>query len=257
MSAPHTPIGVLVPGLPHPLLTPDANPGYRRLADAFEVARQRIAATDADLLVVYSTMWPSVIGHQIQADPAPKWVHVDELFHALGSMPYEFRIDAPFAEKLKDCATARGLSARTVAYRGFPIDTGSVVALKLLNPDNRLPAVILSSNVYADRAETLVLGKATADALAATGRKAAAVVVSTLSNRIFTEWVDPVDDHVHSPKDEEWNQKVLEFLAAGRLEDTAQLSREIHRQIRVHKVVAYKPLWWLSALMGRHNRYRG
>jgi hypothetical protein len=111
--------------------------------------------------------------------------------------------------------------------------------------------------VYADRAETIVLGKATADAIAASGRKAAAIVVSTLSNRLFTEWIDPADDRVHSQKDEEWNQKLLEFLAAGRLEDTAQLSREIHKQIRVHKVVAYKPLWWLSAVMGRHNRYRG
>ena len=257
MSAENTPIGLLVPGLPHPLLCPDANPGYRALADAFAEARARIAATGADLLVIYSTMWPSIIGHQIQADPAPRWVHVDEVFHQLGSIPYEFRVDAGFAEQVRDCAIRRGLSARTVAYHGFPIDTGSVVALKLLNPDNRIPAVILSSNLYADRAETIVLGKATADALAATGRRAAVVVVSTLSNRLFTEWIAPADDRVHSPKDDEWNRKLLEFLAAGRLEDTAQLSREIHRQIRVNKVVAYKPLWWLSAVMGRHNRYRG
>src|SRR5690606_32943615 len=54
-----------------------------------------------------------------------------------------------------------------------------------------------------------------------------------------------------------WNRKILEFLAAGRLEDVAQLSRTIHKQIRVKKVVSFKPMWFLSALAGAHNRYAG
>ena len=249
--------GLVVTGLPHPLLVPEQNPGWQRLRDGYEAARRELEESDADLIVVYSTLWPSVVGHQIQADPAPTWVHVDELFHGLGSIPYSFRIDADFAHAVQRCATERGLHARTVAYHGFPIDTGSVVALKLLNPDNRLPAVILSSNVYSDRAETLVLGKAVADAVQAGGRKAAAVAVTSLSNRLFTDWIEPGDDRIHSPKDDEWNQKLLEFLGAGRLEDVAQLSRVIQDQIRVSKVVNFKPMWWLAAAMGQHNRYRG
>ncbi len=258
MSADAAPVvGVMVPGLPHPLLCPQANPGYQRLRDGFEAARQHLLAQRPDLLLVYSTMWPSVIGHQIQADPSPTWVHVDELFHDLGSIPYTFRIDAAFAEQLAATANARGLHARTVAYHGFPIDTGSVVALKLLNPDNALPAVIVSSNVYADRAETIVLGKACRNAAREAGRRMAVVVVGTLSNRLFTDWIDPAHDRIHSPKDEEWNAKLLEFLGQGRLEDAAQLSREVHRQIRVRKVQNFKPFWFWSAVMGAHNRYRG
>lgn len=252
-----TPIGIVVPGLPHPLLAPQQSPHWAAVRAGFESARARLEASGAEIIVLYSTMWPSILGHQMQADPAPEWVHVDELFHALGSIPYKFRIDQAFAERWRDAAIARGLAARTVSYKGFPIDTGTVVALKLLNPDNRLPAAIVSSNIYSDRAETVVLGKATRDAIAASGRKAAIVVVSTLSNRIFTDWIDPADDRIHSPKDDEWNRKLLEFLGAGRLEDTAQLSREIHRQIRIHKVVSFKALWWMSAVMGQHNRYRG
>lgn len=247
----------IVPGLPQPLLTPEANPGYEALRQGFSEARQALVDAGADLLVLYSTMWPSVLGHQIQADPEPTWVHVDELFHDLGSIPYRFRIDAHFATTWRDAARARGLAARTVAYEGFPIDTGSVVALKLLNPDNALPAVIVSSNVYADRAETTVLAKSLRDAARAGGRRVAAVSVMTLSNRLFTGFIDPADDHIHSPKDEEWNDKLLQFLAEGRLEDTAQLSRTIHRQIRVPKVVNFKPMWWLSAVMGGHNRFDG
>ena len=61
---------------------------------------------------------------------------------------------------------------RKVDYHGFPIDTGSVVALKLINPDNRLPSVILSSNVYADRAETVVFAKAAKETLEKSNKKA-------------------------------------------------------------------------------------
>ena len=248
-------LGGLVPGIPHPLLCPNKNAGWLALNNGFARARQSIIDSDADLLLLYSTMWPSVIGHQIQARPEPEWVHVDELFHDLGSIPYKFRIDAPFGEKLAKAAQARGLQARTVDYHGFPIDTGSVVALKLLNPDNRIPASIVSSNVYSDRSETLVLAKAARDAMV--GRKVAVFNVMTLSNRLFTDWIHPDQDHIHSAKDEEWNQKLLQFLAEGRLEDVAQLSRTIQSSIRVHKVVNFKPMWFLSGVMGQDNNYAG
>ena len=90
--------GYVLPGLPHPLLVPDQNPGWRRLRDAFDEVRKEIAQSEADLLLIYSTMWPSVIGHQILARPLAEWVHVDELFHDLGSIPYSIKLDAPFAE---------------------------------------------------------------------------------------------------------------------------------------------------------------
>ena len=249
--------GLIVPGLPQPLLTPDACEDYRRIADGFAEARQVIHASGADRIIYYSTMWPSVIGHQVQARREPEWVHVDELFHDLGSIPYRFQVDADLAHGLVRHMRVRGLQARTVDYHGFPIDTGTVVANKLLNGDNALPITVLSSNVYSDRAETVVHGKAVRDAVIEGGHRAAIVVVGTLSNRLFTDWIDPADDHVHSLKDDEWNRKMLELLGDGRLEDTAQLSREIHRQIRVPKVVNFKPMWWLSSVMGQHNDYDG
>ena len=249
--------GIYCPPHPHPLLCPDGNSGYRNLRQAFEDCAKKIEESDADIILVYSTTWPSVVGHQIQALEKPVWTHVDDDFHYLGSMPYEFSIDVDFANSMKDAAVARGLYARTVAYDGFPIDTGSVVALSLLNPENRIPAVILSSNMYANRSETIVLGKAARDTLHSQGKKAVVVVVSSLSNRMFTEHIDPSEDRIHSQKDDDWNQKILEFFADGRLEDLSQLSRDIHGQIRVQKVVAYKPAWFMASTMGQHNNYDG
>jgi len=249
--------GAIVPGLPQPLLCPEKNEGWQAIADGFADVRREIDALDPDVLVVYSTMWPSILGHQVQAQPEPEWVHVDELFHDLGSIPYKFQSDVDLANGIVDAGTARNIKVRTTAYYGFPIDTGSVVALKLLNPDNKRKVVILSSNVYSDRSETVVFAKSVADALKAQGKTAAAIVVSTLSNRLHTRFIEPHEDAIHSAKDDEWNRKLLEFLADGRLEDTAQLSRSIQKQIRVHKVVNFKPMWWLSGAMGQNNAYAG
>ena len=247
----------VVPVHPHTVLAPDQNPGWRRLRDAYDDAAQTIRDLKADLIIVYSTTWPSIIGHQIQADPNPEWVMVDHDFHDLGSIPYSFNIDADFAHAWDDANRNRGLQSRTVNYHGFPIDVGSVVALTLLNPDNSIPAVIVSSNMYANRSETTVLAKSCLDVIKAQGRRAVAVTAMSLSNRMFTDFINPEDDKIHSLKDDEWNRKILEFLEEGRLEDVGQLSRTIHQQIRVQKVVAFKPMWWLSAMNGNRNDLTG
>ncbi len=249
--------GYVLPGLIHPLLCPEANPGYQKVRSAFEKVREEIESSAADVILIYSTMWPSILGHQIQAMPEPEWTLVDEEFHDLGSVPYKLKIDSDLAHCYNKHAKSRGLHSRTIAYHGFPIDSGSIVALKLINPHNRIPAVIVSSNIYADRAETVVLAKAAVDALKEQGKKAVAVIISTLSNRLHSNWIDPKDDKIHSLKDQEWNLKILEFLEKGRLEDVSQLSRQIQREARVKKVSNFKPFWWLSTVMGAHNRYKG
>jgi len=249
--------GYILPGIPHILLTPKANPAWEKVRKAMDQVKAEMDQIDADVLMIYSTYWPSVIGHQIQARENPEWVHVDEEFHALGSIPYKLKVDRKLALEYVECAKARKLEARPIDYHGFPIDTGSIVVSQLINPKNRIPCVIVSSNVYADRAETIVLGKAAADALKKQNKRAVAVVVSSLSNRIHTQKTDPKDDHIHSLKDQEWNQKFLGFLEAGRLEDVSQLSRQFQKEGGVNKVANFKPFWWLAAIMGQNNFYTG
>jgi reactive intermediate/imine deaminase len=247
--------GYVVPGMPHPLLAPERSPAWTKLRAAYEQVRAEIAQSGADLLILYSTQWPSVIGHQLQADPSPEWAHVDPEWHELGTMRYRFSIDAAFAKAYEACARARGLHARTVAYKGFPIDTGSVVALKLLDPENRIPATIVSCNMYADRAETIVLGKAARDAVEKSGKKAIAIAVTALSNRLFTHEIDPREDRISSLKDDEWNRKILEIFAEGRLEDVVQLAREFTAQANADSKL--KAIWWLASCLGQHNNYDG
>ena len=247
--------GLIVPGRPHPLLAPEKNPGWKKLREGFEKLAQKIEKSNADLLLLYSTQWPSVIGHQVQSHPNPKWTHVDQDWHDLGSVSYEFRMDSQFAKTYVQCAQKRGLHAREVAYDGFPIDTGSITALKLLNPKNKIPACIVSCNMYADRGETIVLGKAALDAAKATGKRIIPIAVTALSNRIFSKDINPKEDHIHSQKDDEWNRKILEILGEGRLEDVSQLAREFSMQANGDQKM--KAIWWLAAVMGQNNDYHG
>jgi 2-aminophenol/2-amino-5-chlorophenol 1,6-dioxygenase alpha subunit len=256
MAASHPVISAhLVPGHPHVLLAPERSPGWASLRRSYEALAGEIARTDADVLLLFSTQWVSVIGHLMQADPNPKWLHVDYNWYELGEIPYEFRIDAELGHAYAAEGKALGLHTSTVNYRGFPIDTGTIVALKLLNPGNRIPAAVVSCNMYAEKKESVLLGQAAARALAKTGRRAIAVCVSSLSNRYEVTEIDPLHDRISSPKDDEWNRKVLELLGEGRLEDVSQVTREFAHQANADS--KFKGIWWLAGLMGQHNRFRG
>ncbi len=245
----------IVPGQPHPLLAPEKNAGWASLRRSYEAVGREIARSGAELMLVYSTQWFSVIGHLFQIDPKPKWTLVDPNWYELGEIPYEFRIDPEFGKLYARLCKERGMQAATVAYPGFPIDTGTVVALKLLNPDNAIPASVVSCNIYAEREETRALGLAGRAAIGAYGKKTVVVCVTNLSNRYEVAEIDPAHDRISSQKDDEWNRKLLEMLGEGRLEDVAQVARDFAREANAD--MNFKAIWWLGAVMGEHNRYDG
>ncbi|MEA2462469.1 MAG: 2-aminophenol/2-amino-5-chlorophenol 1,6-dioxygenase subunit alpha, partial [Acidobacteriota bacterium] len=216
---------------------------------------REIAKSGAELLLVYSTQWFSVIGHLFQVDPKPAWTLVDANWYEYGSIPYEFKIDPEFGKLYCGIAKSRGMQAATVAYHGFPIDTGTVVALKLLNPENAIPASVVSCNIYAEREETRALGVAGRAAIDAYGKKTVVVCVTNFSNRYEVADIDPAQDRISSQKDDEWNRKLLEMFGEGRLEDVAQVARDFAREANAD--MGFKAIWWLGAVMGEHNRYDG
>jgi 2-aminophenol/2-amino-5-chlorophenol 1,6-dioxygenase alpha subunit len=245
----------IVPGQPHILLGAGRNEGWAKLKAAYERLGREIANSGAELMLVYSTQWFSVIGHLFQVDPKPTWTLVDQNWYELGEIPYEFRIDPEFGKLYARLCKEHGMQAATVAYHGFPIDTGTVVALKLLNPNNTVPASVVSCNIYAEREETRALGYAARAAIEAYGKKTIVVVVTNLSNRYEVGDIDPAHDRISSQKDDEWNRKILEMLGEGRLEDVAQVARDFAREANAD--MGFKAIWWLGAVMGEHNKYDG
>lgn len=256
-----TPLGSLitacyvVPGLPHPLLAADKNPGWNRLRLAMDEVRKEIENSDAELILYFSTQWLTVLGYLFQADPHPKWTLVDSNWHEFGSMPYEFKVDTKFANAYASEVKAMGHYTREVNYRGFPIDTGTVVAQKLLNPGNRLPAAMASCNMYAEKQETLSIGQAAMRAIEMRGLRTVVVSVTGLSSRYHTEEIEYAKDRFSSAKDDEWNQKILEIMGEGRLEDTSEVAREYSRQANAD--MGFRGIWWLNGLAGKTNDFTG
>ena len=245
----------IVSGQPHPLLAPEKNAGWASLRRSFEAVGREIEQSGAELMLVYSTQWFSVIGHLFQVDPKPRWTLVDANWYEYGEIPYEFLIDPEFGKLYARLCKEHGMQAATVAYHGFPIDTGTVVALKLLNPNNAIPASVVSCNIYAEREETRALGFAARAAIEAYGKKTIVVCVTNLSNRYEVREIDPADDRISSQKDDEWNRKILEMLGEGRLEDVAQVARDFAREANAD--MGFKAIWWLGAVLGENNRYDG
>lgn len=245
----------VVPGLPHPLLAADKNPGWKRLRTAMENVRDEIAASDAEMILYFSTQWLTVLGYLFQADPNPKWTLVDHNWHEFGSVQYDFKVETGFATAYANEVKAMGHYTREVNYRGFPIDTGTVVAQKLLNPDNRIPAAMASCNMYAEKQETLSIGQAAMRAIEKHGKRVAVVCVSGLSSRYHTDEIPYENDGFSSAKDDEWNRKILEIFGEGNLEDVSEVAREYSRQANAD--MGFRGIWWLNGLMGKTNDFTG
>lgn len=245
----------VVPGLPHVLLASEQSPAWTSLRESFDVVRREIEASDAEMILYFSTQWLTVLGYLFQANPEPEWTHVDHNWHELGSIHYKFKIDADFARAYAQEVKGLGHYTREVNYRGFPIDTGSIVAQKLLNPNNRLPAAMASCNMYAEKQETLSIGQAAMRAIEKHGKRVAVVVVSGLSSRFEVKDIDPKEDRISSLKDDEWNRKILDLFGEGRLEDVSEVAREYSRQANAD--MGFKGIWWLNGLCGKTNDFEG
>ena len=158
--------GYIMPGMPHVML-PTESASRSELRNACRVAGANAQEARPDVLIVFSTQWVSVLGHLVQARANPTGLHVDENWYDLGNLPYNFRTDLEVARRTIDLGTAAGLQVRPVDYEGFPVDTGTLVALNFLNPKSEIPVVCISCNIYSGREEELKLGQATADAVRA------------------------------------------------------------------------------------------
>lgn len=233
----------IVPGLPHLAYN---NDGWQELKTAYKKAGDSIAAMNPDVLVIYSSQWISVLGHSFQADPNPKGCHVDENWYFMdGAIDFDFNlnVDVELAKAAEEKTKAKGLATKLIDYEGFPIDTGTIVAMKFLNPENKIPVVIVSSNIYCGREDSETLGKAVMETIAESGKKAAVVNISSLSHRFLTQDIKASDDKIADPTQNEWNQKMLDMLKAGDNKKAADMGDEYCKNAGPE--MGFKGFYWM------------
>lgn len=236
--------GYIVPGLPHLVF---AQEGYEALRAAYRQAGEEVQALNPDVLVIYSAQWISVLGHSFQTDPRPQGLHVDENWHAMGEFPFSFPVDVPLAEKAAELAEARGLATKRVNYPGFPIDTGTLVCQHFLNPESRIPVVIVSSNIYCGREDSMALGEAVAEAVEQSGKRAVLVACTSLSNRFWTHSIEPGADAISRPEDEAWNRRMLDLLQAGYTQEALDLTPQFAQEASAEMM--FKGFYWLMGAL--------
>ncbi len=237
----------IVPGQAHIVLANDKCHQWDSLNKSYKKIREEIENANPDLIVYCSTQWLSCLGYMMQGDAEPSGVHVDPNWHELGTLHYKFRVDTSFAEACGEEIRKTGPLCKVVNYKAFPIDTGTIVAQKLLNPENKFPCAMVSCSFYGDQEETINIGKALLTTLKKENKKAAFVLVSNFSNRYFTRDIDPKEDRISSVKDDEWNKKILGLLESGKLKDVVNLAKTFGAE--AHADMGFKGIWCLYGIL--------
>ncbi len=235
-----------VPGLPH-LLQKSRGPSWERLASGYEQVAKDLAASKPDILCLYSSQWLSVLGTSFQCHPQPQGLHVDENWYDFENLPYDFKTDSVLAEKMAIAVKEKGLPTKTVSFESFPIDTGSLVALRFLNTKLNLPVVIVSSWAYANAEASYTIGRLMRETSDAENKRVAYIACSALSHRFSPFEVDPQLDAV-APKEEEWNQQMLRSWEQGDLAGAAELSAAFTKEAGAD--MQFNAFHWLRGVLG-------
>ncbi len=236
----------LLPGLPH-LTSPIAADSWETLRRALRQVGAQVRSLRPAVLVIYSTQWISVLGHSFQTNPNPKGLHVDDNWYELGDFPFDLRVDADLGTRAAAIASSLGLATKTINYPGFPIDTGTLVTLRFLDPEATIPVSIVSCNIYAGQEDSLTLGRAMRQAIVESGRRAVVVACTALSARFFATEIDPHTDHIASAEDDAWNRRILALIAQGRNAEVLALSAE-YAQVAVADM-GFKAFAWLMGVL--------
>jgi 2-aminophenol/2-amino-5-chlorophenol 1,6-dioxygenase subunit alpha len=145
------------------------------------------------------------------------------------------------------------------------VDTGAVVASRLLDPDGRGRWAQVSCNLYADPSAMSAVAAAGVRAAADLGRRPGVVAVSGLSSGLTPRWIRPSQDRLE-PEHDRWNRKVLDAIRAGDREavlgmrEQFAVAAQADSQFRAFafldgsgavdrpgEVLAYGPVWGTGA----------
>ena len=241
----------LVPGTPLPLLRPEA-PGWKALFDGYKNAARALEKARPDVLLVYSTQWIAVLDQLWQTRPRLRGIHVDENWHAFGDLAYDFDIDAELAHACIDQTDDIGVRSKRVNYDQFPVDTGTIVAANLLNPESRWPLVVASNNLYHDGALTGRLAALAVQCAADQGKRVALIGVGGLSSTLHRREIDPAEDSFAGDADDHWNRRLLQALIAGDASQLRSLLPDYAANTRAD--MGMKHLEWLLGGVGQQWR---
>ena len=129
-------------------------------------AQKWASAAGAESLMLVSSQWFSVLGLLVQTRPVLEGTRVDENWYPydFGTLDYKLRTDTALTDHWMQKLRASGFQVRAVDHPHFPMDTGTVVASRLLDPEGELSIAGVSLNLYGDHASVERVGRAAREA---------------------------------------------------------------------------------------------
>ena len=239
----------LVPASPLLVLKRD-EARYAELGAAMQRLAREVEALQPDTLVVYSTRWYAVLDQLWQGRARMTGLHVDENWHELGEVRFNLTTDVSLARACVRAAQRAGIGSKLVDYAGFPIDSGTLTATLLTDPEGRLPTLVVANNLYHDFAKTRTLGELVAAQSVAQGKRVVVLAVGGLSGSEFRDDRPFSDDRIASATEDDWNRRILKLIANR---DADEVLRQLPDYVREAKVdMGFKHFAFaLGALGGR------
>jgi 2-aminophenol/2-amino-5-chlorophenol 1,6-dioxygenase beta subunit len=258
--APHPPH--LVYGENPPQNEPKSRGGWEQLRWAYERARATLEELKPDVLLVHSPHWITQQGHHFLGVKELSGKSVDPIFPNLFRYSFNLDVDVELAEACCEEARELGLTTKMMRNPNFRVDYGTITTLHMMRPQWDIPVVGISANnspYYLKLDEGLEemdrLGKATAEAIRKTGRRAVLLASNTLCHWHFHEEPEiPEDMSMEHPQDYNgylWDMKIIELLRQGKTDEVFGLLPDfIQEAFAEIKAGAFT---WMFSAMGYPN----
>ncbi|WXL27885.1 tRNA U-34 5-methylaminomethyl-2-thiouridine biosynthesis protein [Ectopseudomonas mendocina] len=233
--------GFLAPHPPHMLYAenppqnePRAQGGWEQLRWAYERARASLEEQRPDVLLVHSPHWITSVGHHFIGVERLQGRSVDPIFPNLFRFDYDMQVDVELAEACCEQGRKLGLHTKMMRNPRFRVDYGTIVTLHMIRPQWDIPVVSISANntpYYLSMKEGLgemdLLGKATAEAIHKSGKRAVLLASNTLSHWHFHEEPpvpeDMTREHPQNLLGYQWDMRMIDLMRRGDMREVFRL----------------------------------
>ena len=258
--------GFLAPHPPHLVYgenptrnEPRSTGGWEMLRWAYERCREKIKAWKPDVILVHSPHWMTIVGHHFLHVPHLHGVSVDPIFPHIFRYRYEMDVDVELADACYEETRKEGLIAKKMTNPNFRVDYGTIVSLHMLNPDWDIPILGISANnspyfysTEVGQEQMMKLGRATARAIAKTGRRAVLAASNTLSHLHFDREPELVEDMnkevIFNNHQYQWDMRVLDLMRKGQTDQLMTILPEFMEKTAAE--VKSGGLTWMLSAMG-------
>lgn len=259
--------GVLAPHPPHlvyasnpPENEPRSEGGWEVLRWGYERLRKSLSdpAKKPDVILVHSPHWMTVVGHHVLGLPRFQGLSVDPIFPHLFRFQYDIKVDVDLSLMIAEEGKKEGLITKVMKNPDFRLDYGAITSCYLTNPSFDIPIVAISSNnspyYFSNEVgqhQMEKLGRATARAIARSGKRAVLLASNSMSHRHFTTEPEIPEDmsheHIYHHGQYLWDMEILKLMREGRTRELIDSLPEF-MDMASAEVKAGALTWMLAAL---------